>query len=208
MSRHEPADEGARHRILRAAADLFYRQGVHRTTSQDIISASGTSKGSFYHHFKGKEAVVHEVLKTHIREIEDGTRPVNFDIDSWSELEGWFYRHIELQKMFNMARGCPLGTIGNDVTEADEQTRQDIDRIFALVTKKLQFFFVRERQRGGLSNDADEEAMATLCLATIQGALLLGKVARNCRPAELAVNEALRHLKSYALPPGRADHNI
>jgi hypothetical protein len=40
--------------------------------------------------------------------------------------------------------------------------------------------------------------LADFCIATIQGALLMGKVTRDSRPAEGAVQEALTHLKRYA----------
>ena len=42
-------------KIISAAWKLFYEQGFEHTTVYDIIYESGTSKGSFYHYFKGKE---------------------------------------------------------------------------------------------------------------------------------------------------------
>ena len=42
-------------RIVDAAWKLFYEQGYDDTTVEDIILASGTSKGSFYHYFSGKD---------------------------------------------------------------------------------------------------------------------------------------------------------
>lgn len=41
-------------RIVQAAWKLFYDQGFDATTVEDIVAASGTSKGSFYHYFEGK----------------------------------------------------------------------------------------------------------------------------------------------------------
>ena len=198
----QPNGDNAKLRIILAAEDLFHQQGVHRTTPNNIIDAAGMSKGQFYHHFKNKDAVIHEVLQTKLQGLRNNTRPVNFEIDSWDELEGWFCRNIELQKMFNSSRGCPLATIGNDITERDEQMRTDVQELFALATEKMQNFFVKEKARGGLASDANEEALATFCIASIQGALLLGKVARNCRPAELAISEAIATLRHYALPRG------
>lgn len=42
-------------RIVDAAWKLFYEQGYEDTTVEDIIAASGTSKGSFYHYFGSKD---------------------------------------------------------------------------------------------------------------------------------------------------------
>lgn len=46
-----------RERILDAALDVFAGKGYHRASVDDIVRASGTSKGAVYHHFATKEAV-------------------------------------------------------------------------------------------------------------------------------------------------------
>ena len=45
-------------RIISAAWKLFYQQGYDNTTVEEIIAESGTSKGSFYHYFEGKDALL------------------------------------------------------------------------------------------------------------------------------------------------------
>ena len=46
-----------RDRILDAALEVFAGKGYHRAIVDDIVRASGTSKGAVYHHFPNKEAV-------------------------------------------------------------------------------------------------------------------------------------------------------
>ncbi len=45
-------------KIVEAAWDLFYRQGYDETTVDDIVEQSQTSKGSFYHYFESKDALL------------------------------------------------------------------------------------------------------------------------------------------------------
>ena len=45
-------------RIISAAWKLFYGQGYENTTVEDIVFESETSKGSFYHYFEGKDALL------------------------------------------------------------------------------------------------------------------------------------------------------
>ena len=45
-------------RIISAAWKLFYEQGYEDTTIEDIVFESETSKGSFYHYFDGKDALL------------------------------------------------------------------------------------------------------------------------------------------------------
>ena len=192
-----------RKRIIQVAAHLFHKQGVRATSPDEIIEASRTGKGQFYHYFKSKEGLVHEVLQTHLEAIKSGTAQVKYEITSWQDLEQWFLSQMELQKSFGMNRGCPFGTVGNEVTENDELIRQDLSLIFEVVRNKLAAFFIREKARGGLVADADEGRMADFCIAAIQGAMLLGKIKRDSQPVETTVREALAHLKRYAVTPGR-----
>jgi AcrR family transcriptional regulator len=188
-------------RIIQVAADLFHKQGVHATSPDEIIEASATGKGQFYHYFKSKEGLVHEVLQSHLAAIKSRAAPVNYEVNSWLDLERWFQAHIELQKRFDMTRGCPFGTIGNELTEDDGLIRQDLGLLFEIMKNKLATFFVKEKAKGRLSKDANEEHLAAFCIATVQGAMLMGKIERNSQPVEIAVRQALMHLKRYAVTP-------
>lgn len=46
-----------RDKILQAALEIFAEKGYHRALVDDIVRASGTSKGAVYHHFPNKEAL-------------------------------------------------------------------------------------------------------------------------------------------------------
>lgn len=55
MARHS---SNTRSKIVTAAWELFYEHGYDNTTVDDIVERSGTSKGSFYHYFAGKDALL------------------------------------------------------------------------------------------------------------------------------------------------------
>ena len=67
-------------KIISAAWELFYDQGYDETTIDEIITESGTSKGSFYHYFEGKDALLgslsylfdekYQELETHLDEYK------------------------------------------------------------------------------------------------------------------------------------------
>jgi TetR/AcrR family transcriptional regulator, transcriptional repressor for nem operon len=198
MKARSPKGSETRLRMIRVAADLFHKQGVRATSPDQIIELSGTGKGQFYHYFKNKEGLVHEVLQSHLDAIRNRTAPLNYEIDSWQDLEKWFRAQIQLQKSFKMTRGCPFGTIGNEITAADELVRQDLSLIFEVIRNKLASFFIREKAKGRLREEANEDSMADFCIAVVQGAMLLGRVRRNSQPADTTIQEALAHLERYA----------
>jgi AcrR family transcriptional regulator len=87
-----------RQRIQEIARDLFARQGVQRTSLQDIADELGITKPALYYHFSSREDLVRSIL---VPLIEEGERFVvdqeNLGkVDVRELLEGYFdfhYRH-------------------------------------------------------------------------------------------------------------------
>ena len=55
--------------ILDAASRLFSTRGYHATSVQDIADAVGILKGSLYHHFESKEAILYHIVKEPIARL-------------------------------------------------------------------------------------------------------------------------------------------
>ncbi len=199
MKSRFPRNADTRLRIIRTAADLFHKRGARATSPDEIIEASRTGKGQFYHYFRSKEGLIHEVLESYLEEIKSGGSRVNHEVKSWKDLEKWFIAQLELQRNYEMTRGCPFGTIGNEVTENDELIRQDLNLIFEVIKNKLAAFFLREKTKGVLAKRADPDRMADFCIASIQGGMLMGKIKRSSQTVETTAREALAHLRSYLI---------
>ena len=58
-------------KIVSAAWQLFYEQGYDDTTIEEIVEVSGTSKGSFYHYFEGKDALLSSLSYLFDEKYED-----------------------------------------------------------------------------------------------------------------------------------------
>ena len=55
--------------FINTAEELFCRNGYESTSVQDIIDSLNTSKGSFYHHFISKEALLEEICSRRAEQI-------------------------------------------------------------------------------------------------------------------------------------------
>jgi AcrR family transcriptional regulator len=53
---------GRRQQILDAAAACFAQNGFHRTSMQDIVTASGVSAGLVYRYFTGKDDIIAAIV--------------------------------------------------------------------------------------------------------------------------------------------------
>lgn len=60
----EPTQATRREELLTLAAAMFAERGLRATTVRDIADSAGILSGSLYHHFKSKEEMVDEVLRT------------------------------------------------------------------------------------------------------------------------------------------------
>jgi AcrR family transcriptional regulator len=54
--------------LINCAQGLFLTRGYERTTINDVISATGLSKGAFYHHFRAKEDLLEAIAERFARE--------------------------------------------------------------------------------------------------------------------------------------------
>ncbi len=73
-------------RIVSAAWKLFYEQGYDDTTVEDIIFESGTSKGSFYHYFNGKDALLQSLSMIFDEEYERLRDTMDPDMNAMDKL--------------------------------------------------------------------------------------------------------------------------
>jgi TetR/AcrR family transcriptional regulator, transcriptional repressor for nem operon len=62
--------EGKRDRLIAAAAQLVYQQGVERTTIADVAKAADVPVGNVYYYFKTKDEIIGAVIETHVRSIQ------------------------------------------------------------------------------------------------------------------------------------------
>ena len=73
-------------KIISAAWELFYEQGYDDTTVEEIIERSGTSKGSFYHYFDGKDALLSSLSFLFDEEYARLQQELDPDMDAWDKL--------------------------------------------------------------------------------------------------------------------------
>ena len=73
-------------RIISAAWKLFYEQGYEDTTVEDIVFESETSKGSFYHYFDGKDALLGTLAYVFDEKYEELNETMSPDLDATEKL--------------------------------------------------------------------------------------------------------------------------
>lgn len=73
-------------KIVSAAWELFYKNGYDDTTVDDIVELSGTSKGSFYHYFESKDALLDSLAYLFDEKYEELAGQIPPDMHSFDVL--------------------------------------------------------------------------------------------------------------------------
>lgn len=181
--------------MIDSALELFHRNGVNGASVDAVLEASGTGKSQFSHYFKTKEGLVHAVLQYLHEVIQAGKVESRYDIKSWKELDGWFETYLAFQESQGFAKSCPLGTIGNDVTDEQPLLRQDVRLFFQWCRSTMARFFAERRAAGELPADSDPDALADLFIAIMQGGMLITKVTRSPEAFRRAAGQAKNYVR-------------
>lgn len=189
-----------RERMLRVAADLIHVHGVHGTSVDDVLEASGTGKSQFYRYFGSKEELVREVVHHQMEEWLKRVGSVLAHLDSWRGFEEWFERIVAHQTRRGFVGGCPIGSVAAETADSNEPLRHDLAEIFQVRRRYVANGLAAMKARGELVASADPEALAEFVIATVQGGLLLSATEKDGEVLRHALDHALAHLRSFAAP--------
>lgn len=116
------------HGILRAACDLFARQGYMRASIGELADACKLSRGALYHYFDSKEAILFAILDAHVRQM---IADVESAIAGKPAMLDQFRSAIRAIVELNARSPQEQRLILNDLSflgEADQQTIKSLER--------------------------------------------------------------------------------
>ena len=154
-------------KIVSAAWRLFYEQGYENTTVDDIVELSGTSKGSFYHYFEGKDALLSSLSILFDEKYEELTPKIDPEMNSFDKL---MYLNRELFSMIE--RTVPIDLLARmystQLVTRGEKHLLDHNRVYYRLLRSI----VLEGQERGQINREIPAAEITKLYALCERALL------------------------------------
>lgn len=141
--------KNTKRKIVTAAWRLFYEQGYDHTTVDEIIELSETSKGSFYHYFEGKDALLSSLSMLFDEKYEELIPTLTDDMDSFEKL---LYLNQELFQLIENSVSLDLlaRLYSTQLTTKGERHLLDHNRIYYKLLRQI----VQEGQsRGELRTD-------------------------------------------------------
>jgi AcrR family transcriptional regulator len=179
-------------RILEATAELLRRRGYHGTGLKEIVKASEAPFGSVYHHFPGgKEELAAEALRRYTEASVRALRAAAENASAAGTVRAFVTASREALVASDYRRGCPIAGVALDLMPADNALANHVTEAFARW---------REVLRGALERDGvpgkRAAALASLVVASAEGALLLGRADRSPVPVDETVDELVAHIEA------------
>ena len=147
-----------RGRIVSAAWQLFYEQGYEHTTVEEIIEASETSKGSFYHYFDGKDALLSTLSDLFDEKYEALLETMDPDMPAMEQL---LFLNSELFRTIENTVSLELlaRLLSTQLVTAGSKHLLDHRRTYYRLLRKI---ISRGQERGELSNSQSVSEMVKL----------------------------------------------
>ena len=147
-----------RGRIVSAAWKLFYEQGYEDTTVEEIIEQSHTSKGSFYHYFDGKDALLSTLSLLFDEKYEELRDTLDPDAPAMQQL---LTLNAELFGMIENSISMELlaRLLSTQLTTSGEKHLLDHSRVYY---KLLRAIIAKGQERGELTDRMSVSEMVKL----------------------------------------------
>lgn len=184
--------EQTRRKIVEAAAPIFNQHGYEGSSLNALMEATGLKKGGIYRHFASKEELAAEAFDytweaawkarlLHVDEKANG-------IEKLKQLIANFVEHRS-----PVAGGCPILNTAIDADDGNPVLRARVVKGLRSWVARLQRIVKQAQKRGETQPGVDAEEVATLIVASLEGALMMTRIQRK----DKALRRVQSHLNRY-----------
>ncbi len=199
------SEQATRSRMLSTTAGLLQAQGYHGTGLNQILAVAKAPRGSMYHHFPGgKEQLAIESLQKSRAWVTRGVHAAieHGGTDARAGLRVFVEAFARQLEESDFAQGCPIATVALESSTLTDPLRGACADAYA----EWQALFA-ERLAAIEPDRRRADALATLVLAAIEGALVLSKCRRDATPLRLVGKQLDAVLAARVAEPVRRRAN-
>lgn len=167
-------------RLIDAGLRMLLEHGYTSLGIAALLEETGVPKGSFYHHFKGKEDFALEVLDAYMAGVHAG-------LDACL-LDGALGPLARIRRFFEMTQeayrqegylGCLMGGLGQELSGVSDVFRRKIDWCLSSISERMAKCLTEARERGDIPAASNVQEMADLLVDCWEGAALRSRLRRN-----------------------------
>jgi TetR/AcrR family transcriptional repressor of nem operon len=173
------ARPSARNVIHDAAMKVFTERGFNASSVQDITDAAGVPKGSFYNHFKSKEALAAEILTAYGEGRTDRGILTDAKLPGLTRLKKHF---AALNDYFSgCTDGCLVGKFMAEVSEETPEIRERLIEVLERWGEQLSSAISDGQHDGSIHTNLKPDDLAAFLVDSYEGAILRTRVEKDAR---------------------------
>jgi TetR/AcrR family transcriptional regulator, transcriptional repressor for nem operon len=180
--------------IIKQAAELFNLKGYAGSSIADIMSATGLKKGGIYNHFQSKDeiavAAFDYAYSCSSKRVWQSVRQKKNAIERLQTLVSAYLDYVDDPPI---PGGCP---IMNTAIESDDTHPILRDRVQQVVNEWRSLIcriIEKGIKKGEINTNVEPDVIATIIIATVEGAIMMSKLYGDSIHLERAVD----YLNSY-----------
>jgi TetR/AcrR family transcriptional repressor of nem operon len=164
---------------------MLLEHGYNDLGVQALLEATGTPKGSFYHHFKDKEDFALQVVDRYMHGVHEGLAGCLGDTRRPPlERVRLFFETTQEHYRTEGYMGCLLGGLGQELSGVSEVFRRKIEECFSDIVEQLTACLEQARERGEIPPGAEPRHLASLLVDCWEGAALRSRLRREPAPLD------------------------
>lgn len=178
MNKKQLQTEQTKKKLADASRALFVQKGYKATSIEDIVAATGSSKGNIYYHFKSKEGLFLYLIDEWDREWEE----------NWAAKEHLY--HTSTEKIYGLAEQLILDDMNHPLTKAadefftGEKKENDIEERIALMFERHIQFNKQLVEQGIESGEFKADNVDHLALILESTIIGLSQLSRGMEPEQ------------------------
>ena len=188
-------DSPTREKLLDAAQELMLAKGFTATSVDEVCTAAGVTKGSFFHYFEGKEhlgCVVAERFFASRRQFFLSA-PFRQKKDPLDRVFGFIDFLIDMSRGPQGGKGCLLGTFVQELSQTHPKIRDVCATCFEAQAETFRLDLDEAKAKYAPKARWDPRSLAEHLLAVMQGAMILAKAKQD--PS--AIEASAKHYREY-----------
>ena len=162
---------------MEKASILFNSKGFAGTSMEDILKATGLSKGGIYGNFRSKEEIAMQAFDFAVervsRQIQERTRVIDHALDKLKAVVYFYKEHVLHPPVEG---GCPIQNTAIDADDNNEQLRQRVMEVLDEWQSRIAHTVEKGKQRGEVHPEADAYTFARQFIGTLEGGIMLSQL--------------------------------
>lgn len=182
--------------IIEKTACIFNTKGYAGTSINDLIEATGLTKGSIYGNFENKDQVAlaafdynFDKLITYIRGIMDTRNSSIQKLLVYPET----YRNFLTNSI--LITGCPITNTSTEADDTHPLLRARVESAYDFWEETLMNHINNGIENGEIKEEINKKEFVSVFMSIIQGGILQAKVTKKMA----SLNSSMNYLESYIL---------